>query len=876
MTRPNESAERIVDVGLQDELATSYGRYAHTTILDRAIPDVRDGLKPVQRRILYAMQQSKNTSDKPYRKSAKTVGDVMGNFHPHGDQSIYDALVRLAQPWKMRHPLIDGHGNFGSLDDDPPAAMRYTEARLTALAEQLLADIAEDTVAFRPNFDESTLEPVVLPARYPNLLVNGTQGVSTGFATEIPPHNLGEVTEAVCLRLDEPDCTLDDVMAVLPGPDFPTGGILMGEADLREAYETGRGRVLVRARHTVDRGDGGKSLIVVSELPFGVVKADLIRQLDQIRQSRAVQGIADVRDESDREGLRVVVEVAKGADTDGIWNYLLKKTDLQRAVHFNMVVIAEHRPVTLGLLGLLDAYIAHRREVVRRRSVFQLARAEERLHIVAGLIRAVDILDEIVAVIRASRDREDARQNLVQTFAFTPEQAEAILLLRLYRLTNLQVVELRAEEKELTKTVRGLQELLASERRLDAVVERELRALAAQFGNPRRTEIWRDVAELKVSLEVRVKPQPVMVAVTERGYIKRSSVQSFLATGGLPEASGARDGDFPRFVLETNTTHRVLVFTARGLVFSLPVHALPEARWGEPGVALVNVTDFDMQQDRVVAVVAPAVYRSDRTVLFVTADGFVKQTPQSEFDLSRSAGAVAFKLRSHDAVVAVGLPGDHEDVLLATRQGQVIRFPLDQVSVQGRAATGVRGMGLAPGDAVVAAETVPPDDGRLEIVTFTVAGRAKRTLLSEYPRQHRAGKGVRGIRFLTKSPHEVQALYGARDAADLFLLFPSEGPPLRVPLGALRLSGRDGNAFVFEAFPEGKRLVAALPVLAAAGPGAGNGNAPGAETGPDEGLAASPPAAVPAGAAPVQLALLLGGNRTADAPAENLEPDDAS
>ncbi len=405
-----DKAGKVIELGLEKELSESYGRYAQTIILERAIPDARDGLKPVQRRILYAMARSRNTADKPYRKSAKTVGDVMGNFHPHGDSSIYHALVRLAQHWKMRLPLVDGHGNFGSIDDDPPAAMRYTEARLDRASDALLRDIERGTVNFQPNFDESEVEPTVLPAAFPNLLVNGASGVSTGFATEIPPHCLREVVEAVCLRIDKPDSSLDDVMRVLPGPDFPTGGILMGEEGLRQAYETGRGRVTVRSRHRIEKGDGGRTLIVVNELPYGVVKTNLVRELDVLRQNKSVQGISDVRDESDRQGLRVVVELSRTADIDGVWNFLLKKTSLQVYYSFNMVAIHGHRPIEAGLIELLDAYVKHRREVLRRRCEFDLARAQTRLHIVEGLIHAVDILDEVIATIRAEGSIQRARE----------------------------------------------------------------------------------------------------------------------------------------------------------------------------------------------------------------------------------------------------------------------------------------------------------------------------------------------------------------------------------------------------------------------------------------------------------------------------------
>jgi topoisomerase-4 subunit A len=859
---------KIVEIGIEDELSRSYGRYAQTIILDRAIPDARDGLKPVQRRILYAMGQSRNTPDGPYRKAAKTVGDVMGNYHPHGDSSIYDALVRLAQPWKMRLLLVDGHGNFGSVDDDPAAAMRYTEARLAPAAMELLQDIDKDTVEWRPNFDESTLEPVVLPAAYPNLLVNGTSGVSTGFATEIPPHNLREVAAAVELRLGRPDCTLDELMAVLPGPDFPTGGILMGAEGLRQAYETGRGKVTLRARHREEKGDGGKRLIVVDQLPYGVVKANLVRDMDALRQGRSVQGILDTRDESDREGLRVVIELSKTADVEGVWAYLLKKTDLQVTYAFNMVAIAGHRPLEGGLVGLLDAWIGHRREVVRRRSEHDLAKARDRRHLVEGLIRAVDVLDEVIATIRASRDRADARANLIARFSFSEAQAEAILELRLHRLTGLQIHALRDEFAALSKEIARLETLLAKQERMDRLIAKELRDVAERLGDDRRTEIRAAVETLAVALEVRVKPQQVLLVVTDRGYIKRSSFHSFQASGGQWEGAGARSGDFPRFLVETNTTHRVLVFTALGNVHAIPVHTLPDARWGDPGVALVNVVPFEMQEDQVVAVLSPDAFAGHRQLLFVTAEGFVKRTALDEFDLRRSGGAVATKLQGKDRVVAVLECGGDEDVILATASGQTIRFPVDQVSVQGRTAKGVRGMGVNHKDRIAAATFAPPlpavaegaspaAGDAVEVAVFTSTAKAKKTPLAMYPRQHRGGKGVQGLVQRGKRPHEIVAIAVAERPDDTFLLFLADDTSRRLTAEALRTTRRDGNAFQL---PDLAETATVRAVIALPRPPAEEPARPAGEPEPTPAVAFEVP---PAAAAPLprttQLELLPGG-----------------
>ncbi len=808
----NDVHDAILDIGLDQELGISYGRYAQTIILDRAIPDVRDGLKPVQRRILYAMFNGRNMPDKPYRKSAKTIGDVMGNYHPHGDQSIYEALVRLSQPWKMRQPLVDGHGNFGSIDDDPPAAMRYTEARLAPASLELLAEIENDTVPWRLNFDESTTEPEVLPAAYPNLLANGASGVSTGFATEIPPHNLSEVCEAVCLRIDHPQSGVDELLDVMPGPDFPTGGIVLGRDGIREAYETGRGRVKIRARHTMERGEGGRPLFVVHELPYGVVKANLVRELDQLRQNRAVQGLVDVRDESDREGLRLIIEVQRGADEEGIWNYLLRKTSLQVYFHFNMVAIHEHRPFESGVIGLLDAYLDHRRKVLRQSATFKLKKTMERLHLVEGLIRAVDVLDEVIATIRASEDRARAHSALMERFAFTDAQTEAILDLRLHRLTGLQITALRAELDELNKKRAALERLLGSQKLMDKEIKIGLRDVAKRLGDARRTEIQDETGNQEVALEVRVKPQSTVVVVTDRGYIKRSSLQSFMAAGGSPESAGVRDGDFPRFVLTTNTIHRVLLFTARGAVYSLPAHMIPEARFTDLGMALVNVVPFE-KDDQLVGVVAPESYSEEHALVFLTERGQLKLTTLDHFDLRRSGASVATRLLGKDRVAAVISVAAESDLLVLTRLGQSIRFPLAQVNPQGRNARGVRAMGVDPGDAVVTGLSVPPAaELTCQVAIFTQSGKGKRTPLESYPRQHRGGKGVRTVMGRGRQPHLLCAAALTSSDENLFLLFDNEGVACRIASRELRCTRRDGNVFRISTLAGKRGLKAALPV----------------------------------------------------------------
>ena len=792
----DEKGGRVLDVRLEAELGESYGRYAQTIILDRAIPDVRDGLKPVQRRIVYAMADAGNTPDKAYRKSAKTVGDVMGNYHPHGDQSIYDALVRLAQPWKMRHPLVDGHGNFGSIDDDPAAAMRYTEARLAGIAMELVRDLEKDTVAWRPNFDEKELEPVVLPCAYPNLLVNGAAGVSTGFATDIPPHNLREVTDAAVALLKDPTLDVDALMQHVKGPDFPTGGVLMGVDGLRDAYETGRGKVVLESRWTIEKQRDGKQHVVITEIPYGVVKSRMVADMDALRMDKTVQGVIDVRDESDREGLRIVIELSKAVDPEGVLAVFLKKTELKVNYNFNMVSIHQATPRQMGLRDMLLAYLDHRVLVVRRRSEHDLAKALERIHIVEGLIRAVDILDEIIATIRGSDNRADARDNLVAGFEFSEAQADAILDLRLHRLTGLQILQLRDEQDALSKEIARLEAILGDERKLRTVVEKELRAVAATYGDDRRTEIRAEVRTLEVTLEAVVKPVDVVVGVTAGGYIRRSSTASFRASGENLAEAGAREGDYTRWAARTNTTHKVLVITRGGTCFTIPVHQLPDHKWGDAGTALVNVVPFG-KDDAVVAVHAVEDFGGEQSLVFVTEQGMVKRVALGDLDAARSSGIIAMGLRSGDGIARVLRTAGGEHLLIVTTLGQAIRFATDDISVQGRTAQGVRGIGLDRGDQVATALLVPSvaAEAASRIAVITTEGKAKATPLSEYNAQLRAGKGIRTLKRLVKNGHRiVEALCVGPDAAPTLGVL-TDGARRSLDMATLRTTTRDGNAF---------------------------------------------------------------------------------
>jgi topoisomerase-4 subunit A len=734
------ASEQHLPAFLEEVVGDRFGRYSKYIIQDRAIPDVRDGLKPVQRRILYAMYDAGNTPDKPYRKSAKTVGDVMGNYHPHGDSSIYEGMVRMAQPWKMGHTLIDGHGNWGSLDDDPAAAMRYTEARLSQIAMELLRDIDKRTVLFKDNFDNTTKEPAVLPSRYPNLLVNGVSGISSGFATEIPTHNLREVINACVALIDDSSMTLEQLMQIMKGPDFPTGGIIMGSEGIKEAYQTGKGRIYIRAKTAIEDMKGGRQQIVVTEIPYQVVKSKLVTAIENIRIEKKIEGIAEVRDESGRNGLRIVIELKKEADAQGILTYLLKKTDLQVAYNFNMVAIVNKTPRQLGVKEMLEAYIAHQKEVLTRRSQFELEKAEDRAHILEGLVKALNILDAVIETIRSSKNRQDAQKNLIEKFAFTERQADAILTLQLYRLTNLEITSLEKELKEIQKTIQYLRGLLSSEKKLMAVIKEEMTEIRDKYGINRRSDIQEEIEELKVNLEVMVTPEDVLVTLSQDGYLKRTSMLSFTRSGGEIESTGVKEGDFIRHLLEVNTIDSLLIFTQKGLSYLLPVHQIPEYKWKENGTAIVNVIPI-AKEDRIISVIPIKSFDDPgKSFVFLTKKGQVKRTELKEYYTNRSGGIVAIKLSDSDEVIDVVLSDNSKEILIVTRLGMSIRFKEMEVNPMGRAAAGVRGIQLKDDDEVIAAQWVEGEEGEIWVVTDL--GYAKSSLLLDYPVQGRGGKGI--------------------------------------------------------------------------------------------------------------------------------------
>lgn len=748
--------ENFLPAFLEEVVGDRFGRYSKYIIQDRAIPDVRDGLKPVQRRILYAMYDSGNTPDKPYRKSAKTVGDVMGNYHPHGDSSIYEGMVRMAQPWKMAHPLVDGHGNWGSMDDDPAAAMRYTEARLSWIAMELLRDIEKRTVQFKDNFDNTTKEPVVLPARYPNLLVNGVSGISSGFATEIPTHNLREVIDACIAVMNKPDITVSELMTIVRGPDFPTGGLIMGEEGIREAYETGKGRIYLRSKTAIEDLRGGKQQIVVTEIPYQVVKSKLVNAIDNLRLEKKVEGIAEVRDESGRNGLRIVVELKKDADAEGILAFLLKKTDLQTTYNFNMVAIVNKAPRQLGIKAMLDAYIEHQKEVVTHRTQYDLEKAEDRAHVLEGLVKALNILDQVIETIKRSKNRQDAQNNLVAEYGFTERQADAILTLQLYRLTNLEITQLEKEHADTLKKIALYRSILDSPRKLLGVIKDELTEIRDKFGIDRRSVIQGEVEEIKVNLEVTVPAEDVIVTLSREGYVKRTSLLSFARSGGEMESAGVKEGDVVRYSLGVSTLDPLLIFTQKGQYYLLPVHQIPEFKWKETGTAIVNVLPGLAKDDRIVGVIAakpaelaaaPAEGEQTEgpTLVFVTRRGQVKRTALVEYATTRNMAIAACKVAEGDEIVTVLRSDEPADLMLVTEQGMSIRFNEAEVSLQGKVAGGVRGIALKENDAVAGAFQVSGDEG--EVLVVSDHGYAKRSLLLDYPIQGRGGKGIQTFEF---------------------------------------------------------------------------------------------------------------------------------
>ena len=704
--------ERIREMPLEQVMGERFGRYSKYIIQERALPDIRDGLKPVQRRILYAMYQDNNTFDKPYKKAAKAVGNIMGNYHPHGDSSIYGALVHLSQSWRMREPLIEMHGNNGSMDGDGPAAMRYTESRLSRIANVLLQDIDKETVNMVLNFDDTEYEPTVLPAQFPNLLVNGSTGISAGYATAIPSHNLSEVIDATIYLLKHPDASLDDLMQFVQGPDFPTGAIVLDKNGLKEAYETGRGRIQVRAKTTIQEIRGHRQQIVATEIPFDVNKATLVKKMDEIRVNREIDGIAEVRDETDRHGLSVVVELKKDVDAQNILNYLFKNTELQVSYNFNMVAIDRMTPVQVGVKRILASYLAHEREVVTNRTRYNLHKAEVRLEIVAGLIHVMDILDAVIKTIRASKNKADAQANLVKQYQFTKRQAEAIVSLQLYRLTNTDVVALVAEQKQLTTLIAGYQKLLADDQVLQAQIIAELTEVKKQFGSPRRTEISGKAAKIQINEKALVVDEQVRVLISRDGYLKRSSLRSFQSTDDAD--NGLPTGDQVVFEKTLSTLANLYLFTNKGHLVYRPVHDLIDVKWKDTGQHLSQEIGLDSSEQVIRVFEVPHL---DANVCFLLAsrDGYIKQVPLAQLQPTRtyrSRAITAMKLKSADDIVLRVdlLAADAAtDIILFTSHAYAVRFATAEVPELGAKAAGVKSVNLKAGDTVVAYVLIQPE-----------------------------------------------------------------------------------------------------------------------------------------------------------------------
>ncbi|MDS5311286.1 DNA topoisomerase IV subunit A [Streptococcus pneumoniae] len=742
----------IQNMSLEDIMGERFGRYSKYIIQDRALPDIRDGLKPVQRRILYSMNKDSNTFDKSYRKSAKSVGNIMGNFHPHGDSSIYDAMVRMSQNWKNREILVEMHGNNGSMDGDPPAAMRYTEARLSEIAGYLLQDIEKKTVPFAWNFDDTEKEPTVLPAAFPNLLVNGSTGISAGYATDIPPHNLAEVIDAAVYMIDHPTAKIDKLMEFLPGPDFPTGAIIQGRDEIKKAYETGKGRVVVRSKTEIEKLKGGKEQIVITEIPYEINKANLVKKIDDVRVNNKVAGIAEVRDESDRDGLRIAIELKKDANTELVLNYLFKYTDLQINYNFNMVAIDNFTPRQVGIVPILSSYIAHRREVILARSRFDKEKAEKRLHIVEGLIRVISILDEVIALIRASENKADAKENLKVSYDFTEEQAEAIVTLQLYRLTNTDVVVLQEEEAELREKIAMLAAIIGDERTMYNLMKKELREVKKKFATPRLSSLEDTAKAIEINTASLIAEEDTYVSVTKAGYIKRTSPRSFAAS--TLEEIGKRDDDRLIFVQSAKTTQHLLMFTSLGNVIYRPIHELADIRWKDIGEHLSQtITNFETNEEILYVEVLDQF--DDATTYFaVTRLGQIKRVERKEFTpwrTYRSKSVKYAKLKDDtDQIVAVA-PIKLDDVVLVSQNGYALRFNIEEVPVVGAKAAGVKAMNLKEDDVLQSGFICNTSSFYL----LTQRGSLKRVSIEEILATSRAKRGLQVLRELKNKPHRV-------------------------------------------------------------------------------------------------------------------------
>ncbi len=794
--------ENVATVDIEKEVKKSFLEYSMSVIVSRAIPDVRDGLKPVHRRILYALYDQGMTHDKPHKKSANIVGEVMGKYHPHGDAAIYEAMVKLAQDFAMRYPLVDGHGNFGSIDGDGAAAMRYTESRMSRIAEEMLIDIEKETVDWRPNYDDTRVEPQVLPSRIPNLLINGSSGIAVGMATNIPPHNLSEVVDAITLVIDNPDASVDDIMQVLPGPDFPTAGIIMGTGGIRKAYETGRGTLKVRARYTIEEQRNGKSAIVITEIPYQVNKARLVEKIAELVRDKKIDGIVDLRDESDRRGIRVVIELRRDVNVNVIVNKLLKHTQMEDTFGINMLALVHGQPMVLGIKDMLRYYIEHRQEVVVRRTQYDLKVARQRLHIVEGLKIALDNLDEVIDLITSSKDREQARNALMERFQLSEEQANAILDMRLVQLTNLERSKLDEEYEELLGRIADFEDILGNPERVFAIIKEDLADIKKKYGDKRRTEISQEISDYNV--EDFIEDHEVVITLSNRGYIKRQPLDTYRSQrrgGKGVSATSIRTEDYSSDVVVTSVLSHVLFFTNQGRVFSSRVYHLPEASRQAKGLPLVNFIDL-RPDERVTTLVAARKFDENRHMLMITRQGIIKKVALSAFSNIRRSGLIAVNLLPGDELVGAVRVVQGDVVIINTAQGQAILFDEGQVRPMGRTATGVKGISLDPGNYVIGIDKYRQG---ADVLIVTERGFGKRVPLEEFRTQNRGGKGILSIK-LSEKTGEVVASKVVSEGDELVILT-SEGQMIRLQVEDISIQGRYARGVVLMKLPDDDRIV---------------------------------------------------------------------
>ena len=796
--------DKLIPVNLEQEMKKSFISYAMAVIIDRALPDVRDGLKPVHRRILYDMHELGMTPDKPYRKSARLVGDVLGKFHPHGDSSVYDAMVRLAQPFNIRYTLVDGQGNYGSVDGDGAAAMRYTEARMSKLTPMLLDGIEKDTVDFYPNFDETLMQPAVLPARFPNLLVNGASGIAVGMATNIPPHNLGEVIDGVICMIDNPDCTIDDLMEHIKGPDFPTGGIILGRRGIREAYYTGHGRIEVRAKTNIEQMPGNRCRIVVTEIPYQVNKARLVEKIAELVHEKRIEGISDIRDESDREGMRIVIELKKDVYPQVVLNLLYKHTSMQETFGANMLALVNGQPKVLPLRDMVYYYLEHQKDVVTRRTRFELDKAQARAHILEGLLKALDHIDEIVDLIKASKDSATAKAALIERFAFSEKQAQAILDMRLARLTGLERDRLQAEYNDLQVEILRLQGILADEKKLMEVIKTEILAIKDKFADKRRTELTTIDGEIDV--EDLIAEEGMVVTMTRQGYIKRITKSAYRSQNrGGRGVSGmtTKDEDYAVQMRVVGTHDEIMFFTNLGRVYMLKCYQIPEAGRQARGTAMVNLLQIGSGEKVTRMVPVPKGSNvEDYNIVMATREGMIKKTPFEEFRNLRKNGLIAIVLREGDELIGVELSNGEDELILGTRKGMCIRFSEEHIRPMGRASMGVKSMKLAEDDEVI--DMAPIEEGAT-VLAITEGGYGKRTSPDEYREQGRNGKGIRAIN-LTDKTGDLAALLLVHEDEDI-LLITDDGTIIRTPAADVRLCGRNTQGVRVMKLQEGSRVI---------------------------------------------------------------------